>query len=73
VPHDETLPAPAPPEGGWEDEEMMEVDTACRDTSPQPQSESSSDPDFLSKESSSPEPFSQEELNNLIRDLGLPN
>lgn len=70
VPHDETLPAPAPPEEGWEDEEMMEADTAGRDTSPQ--AESSSDPDFLPKESSSPEPFSQEELNDLIRDLGLP-
>lgn len=73
VPHDKTLAVPAPPKAGWqyetEEEGIMEDDMAARDSSPQPGC--SSDPDFVPQESPCPEPFSQNELNDLIRDLGL--
>ena len=72
VSHDETLAVPAPPEAGWQyekEEEIMEDDTAASDSSPQ--QGCSSDPDFVPQESSCPEPFSQDELNDLVRDLGL--
>lgn len=69
VPHDDSLPIPQPPPDGLlfeQDEYNDDCDEGAVGDNSQ-----SSDMDYAADEDSEPETFTQEELNDLVRDLNL--
>jgi len=67
IPHDDTLPVPMPPADGLDSIEDVADEDEATGGSPGP----STDPDYLPDESLEPQTFSQDELNDLVRDLAL--
>ena len=68
VPHGEDLPVPKPPKEHNLNSEMEEEDTEKTG----PQEEEPTDPDFQGPASDAPHKLTQNELNDLVRDLELP-
>jgi len=68
VPQGEDLPVPEPPKEYNLNSEMEEEDTEKTGL----HEEEPTDPDFQGPASESPHKFTQNELNDLVRDLGLP-
>jgi len=68
VPHGEDLPVPEPPKEYNLNSKIEEEDTEKRG----PHEEEHTDPDFQSPASESPHKLTQNELNDLVRDLELP-
>ena len=64
MPHDDTLPVPAPPDNWTLDDE--EVDE------PEAEHPAAADPEYHPQQSNEPHRITQGELNDLIRDLDLP-
>lgn len=66
VPHDDTLPVPAPPDKRTlEDDEDEEIDE------PEAELSAAADPEYHPQQSNEPHKITQGELNDLIRDLDL--
>lgn len=63
IPHGQDLPIPTPPEVYSVDDDVIDKDDAYM--------EDISDPDFQPTSSTAPHLISQEELNDLVRDLTL--
>lgn len=68
IAHDDTLPVPVPPLDGLE---SFEDDLQPYDAATGRNEGTSTDPDYVLEESLEPQTFTQDELNDLVRDLSL--